>query len=165
VKYTVSVDGSVFTVQITGAEVLVDGRATQARLRTVTGTPLRQLVLPERTDTFAMVRKGNTWSLLQGGEIWEAEVIDERTRQLREMTGQSGERTGEQVVRAPMPGLVLRVEVEVGMEVLDGTGLVVLEAMKMENELSSPVAGRVKEIHVTPGEAVDKGAPLVVVGP
>jgi pyruvate carboxylase subunit B len=66
-------------------------------------------------------------------------------------------------VKAPMPGLVLRVEVEEGDTVAAGAGLVVLEAMKMENEIKSPVAGRVAAVHVSGGQAVDKGMVMVEV--
>jgi pyruvate carboxylase subunit B len=60
-----------------------------------------------------------------------------------------------------MPGLVLRVEVEAGQIVEAGTGVVVLEAMKMENEIKAPAPGVVKVVHVSEGQAVDKGVPLV----
>jgi biotin carboxyl carrier protein len=62
-----------------------------------------------------------------------------------------------------MPGLVLRVETEPGATVRAGQGLVVLEAMKMENELSSPVAGTVTAIHAVPGQPVEKGTVLIEV--
>jgi pyruvate carboxylase subunit B len=62
-----------------------------------------------------------------------------------------------------MPGLVLRVEVEEGQSVAAGDGLVVLEAMKMENEIKAPVDGRVTAVHVNDGQAVDKGTILVEV--
>ncbi|MEM1271631.1 MAG: biotin/lipoyl-containing protein [Bacteroidota bacterium] len=64
-------------------------------------------------------------------------------------------------VRAPMPGLVLRLLVEEGEEVQEGQGLLVLEAMKMENELKAPAAGTVASLHTSPGDAVTKGAVLV----
>ena len=60
-----------------------------------------------------------------------------------------------------MPGLVVRVEVTIGQAVEAGTGLVVVEAMKMENELRAPHRGVVQQIHVSAGERVEKGAPLV----
>jgi pyruvate carboxylase subunit B len=60
-----------------------------------------------------------------------------------------------------MPGLVLRVLAEAGQEVGVGAGLVVLEAMKMENELKAPAAGMVGAIRVQPGQAVEKGQVLV----
>ncbi|MEE8573603.1 MAG: biotin/lipoyl-containing protein, partial [Gemmatimonadota bacterium] len=97
-------------------------------------------------------------------ETWPVAVVDERTRQLRELTGQQGKQQTGGVVKAPMPGLVLRLEVEVGQRVEAGAGVVVLEAMKMENEIKSTGSGVVKTIHVSVGEAVDKGAPLVEVG-
>ena len=69
--------------------------------------------------------------------------------------------TGHNEVRAPMPGLVLDVMVEAGQEVEAGDGLVVLEAMKMENELRAGAAGVVSSIHVAAGDAVGKNAILI----
>jgi pyruvate carboxylase subunit B len=60
-----------------------------------------------------------------------------------------------------MPGLVLRLEVEVGQRVETGAGVVVLEAMKMENEIRAAGPGVVRAVHVVVGQAVEKGAPLV----
>ena len=70
---------------------------------------------------------------------------------------------GEQAVTAPMPGRVVRVLVAQGDEVAVRQGVVVVEAMKMENELRSPKAGRVKEVSVAPGTSVEAGRVLVVV--
>ncbi len=70
---------------------------------------------------------------------------------------------GEQAVVAPMPGRVVRVLVAAGDEVAARQGLVVVEAMKMENELRSPKAGRVKDIAVTPGMSVETGRVLIVI--
>src|SRR6266853_1523136 len=64
-------------------------------------------------------------------------------------------------VRAPMPGLVVRIEVAEGQQVDAGAGLVVVEAMKMENELRAPRPGTVQTVHVAVGQAVEKGASLV----
>ena len=63
-----------------------------------------------------------------------------------------------------MPGLIARVEVVPGDEVVPGKGLLVLEAMKMENEIRSGVSGKVLKIHVEKGRAVEKGEPLVTIG-
>ena len=65
---------------------------------------------------------------------------------------------------APMPGRIVKVLRERGAEVAAGEGLVVIEAMKMENELSSPRPGRVQEVAVREGQAVEAGALLLVVG-
>ena len=70
---------------------------------------------------------------------------------------------GEQAVVAPMPGRVVRMLVAAGDDVSVRQGLVVVEAMKMENELKSPKAGRVKEVSVTPGTSVEAGRVLLVI--
>jgi biotin carboxyl carrier protein len=70
---------------------------------------------------------------------------------------------GEQAVVAPMPGRVVRVLVKPGDEVAARQGVVVVEAMKMENELRSPKAGRVKDVAVAPGTSVETGRVLVVI--
>lgn len=76
---------------------------------------------------------------------------------------EGGSADGEQAVTAPMPGRVVRVLVSPGDEVAVRQGVVVVEAMKMENELRSPKAGRVKEVSVTPGMSVEAGRTLVVI--
>jgi pyruvate carboxylase subunit B len=95
------------------------------------------------------------------GERFEVEAVDERTREIQRLTGRRAGHDGGAVLRAPMPGLVVRVEAEVGQHVAAGAGLVVVEAMKMENELRAGRPGVVAAVHVRPGEAVEKGAALV----
>lgn len=160
-KYTVTIGATEHTVELTGDRVMIDGRAVPAELRAVPGTPLRQLVLPDVSMTFTMTRVDGGWRLGYRGQDLAAAVVDERTRVLREMTGQGGTMAAEQVIRAPMPGLVLRVEIAAGETVAAGAPLLVLEAMKMENELRAHAAGIVRAVHVEAGQAVERGAPLV----
>jgi pyruvate carboxylase subunit B len=164
VKYTVTIGDRTVEIEVHGDTVRLNGDPIEARLIRIPRTPLRQLVLDGRARTFAMLPSDEGWEVYHRGESWPVAVVDERTRQLRELTGQEGKQKLGGVVKAPMPGLVLRVEVEVGQRVDAGGGVVVLEAMKMENEIKSPGGGVVKEIHVAAGEAVDKGAPLVEIG-
>ena len=70
---------------------------------------------------------------------------------------------GDDSVRAVMPGRVVRILVEEGVEVKKGQGLLVIEAMKMENEISSPRDGKVGEVHVREGQTIEGGADLVLI--
>ncbi len=152
-KYTVTVGKQTVEVEVSGDSVRLNGEPIGATLIGIPQTPLKQLVLNGRARTFAMLRSDGGWSVQASGRAWLVTVEDERTRQLRELTGQRG--------GAPMPGLVVRVEVEAGQRLEEGAGVVVLEAMKMENEITTSGPGVVKAIHVEAGQAVEKGAPLI----
>jgi len=67
------------------------------------------------------------------------------------------------MVRAPMPGLVLGLPISAGSDVERGQTVVILEAMKMENDLAAPISGKIKEIRVNKGQTVNQGDVLVVV--
>jgi pyruvate carboxylase subunit B len=162
VKYIVSVAGREIEVEVDGDLVTVGGSTRTASLRTIPGTPVRQLVIEGRPTVLTMRSAGRgQWSLGVGGDRWEAEVVDERTRHIRSLTAGAARQRGPAILRAPMPGLVVRILVEAGQEVAAGAGLVVLEAMKMENELKAPAAGTVGAVRAQPGEAVEKGQVLV----
>ncbi len=98
------------------------------------------------------------------GQRTDVEVKDERDLLVDEFGLGEDEAAGG-VVRAPMPGLVLDLLVDEGDEVAAEQGLLVLEAMKMENELKAPSGGIVGNIHVESGEAVDKEDLLIEIEP
>jgi biotin carboxyl carrier protein len=105
---------------------------------------------------------GDEVAVLVKGQISRVDVADERRLRMRAAAaGFSVE--GKQVVTAPMPGKVVKVLVKVGDEVKEGQGLVVVEAMKMENELKSPKAGKITELFAKEGSTVENNAKLVVV--
>lgn len=111
-----------------------------------------------------VARRGDasgSWELLVDGIPVSTEALDARTRHLREMTTAMAGASGPKPVVAPMPGLVVKVDVEVGDEVEAGQGVVIVEAMKMENELAAEAPGRVVAVNASAGEAVDKGQVLV----
>ena len=94
------------------------------------------------------------------GEIFAIGAIDERRKNLRS-AGAAAAGSGEGAIKSPMPGKVVKILVAKGATVTRGQGVVVVEAMKMENELSAPRDGVVKEISVSEGQAVDGGTLLV----
>jgi biotin carboxyl carrier protein len=161
-KYIVTVAGREVEVEVDGEQVTVAGRTVPATLGRVAGTPLRQLSLDGRPETLVMQPSGRgQWAIGMRGERWEVEVVDERTRHIRTLTGGADRQRGAGALRAPMPGLVMRVLVEPGQTVSRGAGVVVLEAMKMENELKAGADGTVKAVRVGTGEPVEKGQVLV----
>jgi biotin carboxyl carrier protein len=143
--------------------VRVGGDALEAHLAAVPGTPLYHLLLGGESWTVAAqpLEGPGRWALGVVGERVEVAVVDERTQQIQRLTGTRGSAGAGGTVRAPMPGLVVRVAVTAGQRVEAGAGLVVVEAMKMENELRAPRAGVVETVHVAPGATVEKGTPLV----
>lgn len=161
-RYVVLVNGESIEVDVDGERVTVAGQTHTASLGAIRGTPLRQLLLDGRPLTLSLEALGRgRWALTPAGERWEIEVLDERTRHIRSLTGARDQRRSADVLKAPMPGLVVRVQAKAGDKVSAGTGLVVLEAMKMENELKAAAPGIVKAVRVSPGEAVEKGQVLV----
>ena len=103
------------------------------------------------------------FDVLVGGRIFHLESVDERTRLLAGSAASVA--SGPQTVAAEMPGKVVNLHHGVGSEVSEGQGVMVLEAMKMENEISSPIDGVVVEIAVSVGDTVEAGTTLFVVEP
>jgi acetyl/propionyl-CoA carboxylase alpha subunit len=162
-RYHVTIGDRNLEVDLTGPNPVVDGREVRAQIATIPGTHARHLLIDAESRSLIAEpgpRRG-LWKIGIGGNTLAVEVIDERTRAIREMAG-TPESAAQMVVIAPMPGLVLRVDVEPGQQVSAGQGVVVVEAMKMENELKAPADGTVARIEVSTGQAVEKGTVLIV---
>lgn len=162
-KYFVTLGDRTVEVDLTGHTPVVDGTPVEAHMTVLPGTAVRSLDVGGRSHTLS-ARPGDRrgrWHIALGRERFTADAVDERTRAIREMTG-AGEDVADMTVIAPMPGLVLRVEVEVGQAVRAGQGVVIVEAMKMENELKAPSDGVVARILVQERQTVEKGATLLI---
>jgi biotin carboxyl carrier protein len=115
-----------------------------------------------RRITKANEKTGQTYEIQIADQRFEVKVEDERTSKLIGLV-RAGAHAGEAILQAPMPGLVVGIPVEQGATVTEGQTVIVLEAMKMENDLPSPIAGIIKEVRVSKGQAVDQGQVLVVI--
>ena len=162
-KYFVRVGDREFGVELAGDGIRVDGVAVRAHLADVEGTPVRLVTIGDEVHRVVARRNGGKgqYTLRVDGYRFDVEALDERTRTIRDLTVASAAVTGPAPLVAPMPGLVVRITVQPGDMVTAGQALVVMEAMKMENELRAPAAGTVKAVLVQPGTAVEKGATLV----
>ena len=154
-SYRAVVGDRTFDVSIEEDQLIVDGEA-----KSFTFEVLREgyvsLIVEGRSVPVSVEPAGEgTMRVTIAGQRTEVQVKDERDLLVDEF-GLGDEQAAGGVVRAPMPGLVLDILVEEGDEVEAEQGLLVLEAMKMENELKAPSGGVVAAIHVEDGEAVDK---------
>ena len=145
-------------------ECLVDGRLVTVDARVLQPGVMSLLVLDSKDSKgtarqFRCVLDGD--AVVVDGRRHEFAVYDPRS--LAGRLGSGGGADGPRPVKAPMPGRVVRVLVAVGDEVAEGQGVVVIEAMKMQNELKSPKAGRVVRVAVDVGDTVGSGDVLVVV--
>jgi pyruvate carboxylase subunit B len=165
VKYFVRVGSEEIDVTLGEQGVSIGGNHVSAHIEDVAGTPVHILTIGSEVHRVIARRerergKGQ-YSIWIGGYRFDVEALDERSKTIRELSGEKETAGGPAPIIAPMPGLIVRVNVNVGDDVQAGQGVVVMEAMKMENELRSASAGRVKAVLVQPGTAVEKGARLV----
>lgn len=101
------------------------------------------------------------YTIKVNGNAYEVNLADSLDLLIKQMGFEVGLAKQVNAIKAPMPGLVLEISVEVGQEVQEGDNLLILEAMKMENSFTSPRAGVIKSIVVEKGQAVDKGQLLI----
>jgi biotin carboxyl carrier protein len=127
-------------------------------------TPGKAMTLRLGAATYAVEfeERGDEIGVLVKGQVSRFDVVDERAHLLRAANA-TFEAEGKQTMTSPMPGKVVKVFVKPGDVVTEGQGLVVVEAMKMENELKAPKAGTVIEVVAKEGQTVENGAKLVVV--
>ena len=164
-KYVVRIRGSEepHEVLVVSDAVTVDDDLVVGRVSEVEGTPVRMVTIGDEIHR-VVVRRGaqrGDYTLWVDGYRFDLEALDERTSAIRELSKLSAAASGPAPLVAPMPGLIVRVNVKAGDKVGQGQGLVVMEAMKMENELRAQAAGTVKSVNITPGTAVEKGTVLI----
>ena len=149
-------------VERRNGELWVDGEPLTLELQGARQHPVRTLRADARAHRLVATRNGRgRWRVELDGERHEAEVLDRGQEAIRAARMAAKGSGGLAPLTAPMPGLMLRLEVEVGDEVAEGDGVAIVEAMKMENELTAQAPARVSAIHVTEGTAVEKGQLLV----
>jgi biotin carboxyl carrier protein len=143
-----------YRVVIDGNEVLVDGRKT--------GRTNYSLIIDKQSFEVDVDIAEDEYRVLADGRTYHVRLVDERKTRLGGL--QSGvEPRGRQEIAVPMPGKIVAVLVTQGDRVEKGQGLVIVEAMKMENEVRSTISGEVKEIRIKAGETVEAGKVLLVV--
>jgi biotin carboxyl carrier protein len=168
-KFVVRVDNTEKTVFITENnghyDVEIDGRPVKVDCQTFGDKDYLSLLIDNESYLIesapTKADEGKYYARVMGRH-YDLEVLDELLVAVKEAELAS-ESTGAHTIAAPMPGLIVDIKVGVGNTVETGQPVVIMEAMKMQNELASGVAGVVKEILVAEGDTVDSQAPLVVI--
>ncbi len=160
-RYFVDVEGRSFAVERTETGVRIDDREVPVEERWL-GPREVHLLLGTRSHHVYATRIADGWRLGVEGRSIDVRIEDARRRAIRELAGGAAAAVRDRELRAPMPGLVIRVLVEPGQKVAAGQSLVVVEAMKMENELRAEGEGIVGRVCVEEGQAVDRNDPLIV---
>ncbi len=162
-KYTTLIGGEQFEIEIDNeGSVLVNGEARDVDFLNLGGS-LYSLITENKSFEAVIDDDEGRIAVMMRGRLFETQVLDERAMLLAQRRGGISGGSGE--VHAPMPGLIVDVTAQAGQTVKQGETLIILESMKMQNELKSPVDGLVKAIHAEAGQAVDKNDLLIEIAP
>ncbi len=156
-KYVTSIDGHEYVVDILDEHhVNVDGAIYNVDFMQVGDQPVYSLVVNGQSVEAHVYPNEDVWQVLFRGTLFTACVEDEREKRLRAaMAGRVAEHV-EYHLKAPMPGMVVAIPVQDGQPVKRGEVLVILESMKMQNELRSPRDGKVARLRVKAGDRVEQ---------
>ena len=156
-KYITTIDDKEYAVELIDEKhISVDGKVYEVDFESVSGQPVYSLIVNGRSHEAYIQEGDDDWQVLLRGRLYPAKVEDEREKRLRAAAGGGVTETGEFHLKAPMPGLVVTIPVEEGQEVKKGDVLLILESMKMQNELKAPRDGVVSRIKVKAGESVEQ---------
>lgn len=161
-RYITTVDGETFEVEINSEnEITVSGRRLRVDFQSVAGQPVYSLILDNQSYEAYVYPSDQGLDVLLLGQLYHTVVEDERQRRLRQASGMQVTPSGEFHLRAPMPGLVVAIPIAEGQQVGQGQDLVILESMKMQNELKAPREGTISRVRVKPGDNVEQNQILV----
>lgn len=161
-NYHVSIAGREIVVALKqDGSPMLDGKPREIHIKQIDENIFSVLI--DNTSVRVVTQQaGHAYHVFSGSAQLDVLVNSERAKLLRQYSTPADSMREKLEVHAPMPALVVKIEVAVGDEVTPGQGLIVLEAMKMENEIKAHQGGRVKEIFVGKGKPVEKGELLIL---
>lgn len=161
-KYFARIGNHEYEVEITDSQILLDGEAVAVDI-VRSGLPeLYSVLFGGQSHEMLITSDRFNYTVMIRSEQFQVQVQDERNRRLNQARKMPTLPDGELAITAPIPGLVVKVLINAGDTVEEGQPLVILEAMKMENEIRSTRAGVAKTILAAPGQRVEQNAVLVV---
>lgn len=163
-KYIAEIDGQEYLIEILDEEhVRIDGEPYEISFESIQQQLTYSLLVEGKSFETNIYQENGSWEVLMRGSRYTVDVVDEREKRLRSAAGSSQLQTEQYYLQAPMPGLVIDIPVQEGQEVEEGDVLLILESMKMQNELTAPRKGTVSRIKVKLQDNVDRKQTLVIV--
>lgn len=164
-KYIATINEKEFEIEIGhDHEIMINGQLYEIDFQLLPDGGVVSLLLNNYSWEAVVEERDEQFEVLLKGEIYTVTVQDERAHRLAKARGKATAVTGEASITAPMPGLIVAIPVQAGDVVHKGDRVVILESMKMENELRAPRDGVILRVTSAPGASVEKGQVLVVIG-
>ncbi|MDX1991291.1 MAG: biotin/lipoyl-containing protein [bacterium] len=162
-KYVTTINDKKFEIEITNdGRLIVNGQPREFDFLHL-DEALYSLIMQNQSHEVVVEQRDGEYEILLGGHLFAARVLDERAQLMASRRGGGFTETGEITIRAPMPGLVVAIPVSEGDTVKAGQTVVILESMKMQNELKSPRDGTVQRISAEAGQTVEQKKILVTI--
>lgn len=153
--YVVRIGNQEYHIEILDdRHVRINGEIIEVDLAALTDSPLLSLIVNGKSYEVLASPQGDEWEIHLKGRTYLAQVEDKTAYTLRKANPTNSTERSEYVLQAPMPGLIVAIPVNKDQTVEANDVLIVLESMKMQNELRAPHASQVVEIYVKPGERV-----------
>ena len=163
-KYVTTIDNQEFQIEVVDERhIRIGDRLLQVDFESVSGQPVFSLILDGKSYESFVYQGEEDWDVLLRGRQYQVKVEDEREKRLKAAAGGGVIEGGEFHLKAPMPGLVVTVLIEEGQEVKKGQVMLILESMKMQNELKAPRDGTMGRVRVKAGESVEQRQTLLSV--
>lgn len=161
-KYFARIGNNEYEVEITDAQVMLNGEPVDVDIVRSGSPELYSVLFGGHSHELLVTSDRFNYTVSIRSEQFQVQVQDERSRRLNQARKMPTLPDGELAVSAPIPGLVVKVLVAAGDTIEEGQPLVILEAMKMENEIRSMRPGVIKSVEVAPGQRVEQNAVLIV---
>lgn len=164
-KYHTIVNGETYVIDVkSDSYLVVNGEEIEIDFTTINAQGLYSLIVGQQSFEAVVDRVNlDNWQISLSGQLYEVEIYEESVRLLQQKAGLGVAGDGEVNVVAPMPGLVLDIPISEGDVIEVGDNVIILESMKMENELKAPRGGTIAQINVAKGDSVNQNQVLIVI--
>jgi biotin carboxyl carrier protein len=163
-KYYATVEDKEYVIDIGPDEIKVNDKTYTYNFHELSNAGMVSLIINNRSLEAVVEEREGLSEVLIRGELYPVKVQDERAYRLAKARGTIQDVTGQATIKSPMPGIIIATPVPEGDNVKKGDKVIILESMKMENELKSPRDGVIVTLTVEPGMSVEKNQVLVVIG-